>query len=52
MSTVRFARDDGLGVVTLDNPPLNLISRQLMLRDRIIVRCGGERQVGRCRPCR
>jgi enoyl-CoA hydratase len=30
MSTVHFAREDGLGVVTLDNPPLNLISRQLI----------------------
>jgi enoyl-CoA hydratase/carnithine racemase len=30
MSTVRFAREDSLGVVTLDNPPLNLIGRQVI----------------------
>ena len=30
MGTVRFAREGGLGVVTLDDPPLNLIGRQVI----------------------
>ena len=29
MSLVRFVTKDGVGVVTLDNPPLNLFTRQL-----------------------
>jgi enoyl-CoA hydratase/carnithine racemase len=29
MSVVRFAIEDGVGIITLDNPPLNLITRQL-----------------------
>jgi enoyl-CoA hydratase len=29
MSLVRFALREGVGIVTLDNPPLNLITRQL-----------------------
>jgi enoyl-CoA hydratase/carnithine racemase len=29
MSLVHFALDDGVGILTLDNPPLNLVTRQL-----------------------
>jgi enoyl-CoA hydratase len=29
MSLVRMALREGVGIVTLDNPPLNLITRQL-----------------------
>ena len=29
MSLVRFVTKDSVGVVTLDNPPLNLFTRQL-----------------------
>jgi hypothetical protein len=33
MSTVRFAEDGALGVVTLDSPPLNLIGEALIGED-------------------
>jgi hypothetical protein len=33
MSTVRFAEDGALGVVTLDSPPLNLIGEALTGED-------------------
>ena len=29
MSLVRLALCDGVGIITLDNPPLNLITREL-----------------------
>ena len=30
MSTVRFDEEDGLGVLTLDSPPLNLLGQELI----------------------